>query len=141
MNNKALSNIVATVLIVLLALAAVAIIWSFIKPTLEDAGEEIETQNACLQTQVEIMSCTYTTADPKTATVTARHVSGDIASITAVLSNAEGLATTETMPIFSLGSLTFSIPIGEFVPVTATIAAVIDGNTCNTITPIDCTVA
>src|SRR3989344_1534430 len=42
MNKRGLSEIVTGVIIIILAIVAVAIIWSFIKPTLEKTGSEIE---------------------------------------------------------------------------------------------------
>ena len=57
MRTRGLSDVVATVLIVLLALAAVAIIWSFIRPALERSGTAVQTQSACLEVEVKATSC------------------------------------------------------------------------------------
>lgn len=59
MNNKGLSNLVATVLIVLLALAAVAIVWGFVRPAIDDAGSQINLQTSCNYVEVQPVSCTY----------------------------------------------------------------------------------
>lgn len=59
MKNKGLSNLVATVLIVLLALAAVAIVWGFVRPTLDRSGTEIDLQTKCISADVTPVRCTY----------------------------------------------------------------------------------
>jgi|SRR3989344_1640 len=57
MNKKGLSDVVTTVLIILLAIAAIVIVWNFVSPTLENAGEQIESQTACLDARVSVVSC------------------------------------------------------------------------------------
>jgi hypothetical protein len=51
--KKGLSNIIATVLIVLLALAAIAIIWGFLRTPLERSGESVDLQTECFTVEVE----------------------------------------------------------------------------------------
>ena len=53
MKKRGLSNLIATVLIVLLALAAVAIVWGFIKPVLEGAGPSVELGTKCVDVEVD----------------------------------------------------------------------------------------
>jgi|SRR3989344_1886030 len=57
MNKKGLSDVVTTVLIILLAIAAIVIVWNFVSPTLENAGSQIESQTACLDASVTTVSC------------------------------------------------------------------------------------
>jgi nitrous oxidase accessory protein NosD len=52
MKRKGLSNIVATVLLVLLALAAIAIIWVFLKPIFKDARQEIVVNSLALNLEI-----------------------------------------------------------------------------------------
>ena len=54
MNKKALSSVVATVLIILLVVAAVALIWRPIRGMIGDTSEK--TQAKCLLAEVEIVS-------------------------------------------------------------------------------------
>lgn len=56
-NKKGLSNIIATVLIVLLALVAVGLVWSFIRPTIEGAGTSIGLTQQCLDVEVRPTGC------------------------------------------------------------------------------------
>jgi hypothetical protein len=61
--KRGISDVVTTVLIILLALAAVVILWSFLRPTFTEAGTEITGQNACLSLNIAANSCIYR-ADP-----------------------------------------------------------------------------
>ena len=65
-NKRGLSDVVTTVLIILLAIAAVVIVWSFVAPTLRGAGEKLNI--SCIQTDLEITNCLYNPAIPATAT-------------------------------------------------------------------------
>ena len=53
-NKKGISPIVATVLIVLLVIAAVALMWSPIRNLIQGSGDDIE--SSCLLADVEIVS-------------------------------------------------------------------------------------
>ena len=55
MKKRGLSDVVAVTLIILLAIAAVAIVWTFVKSTLQGAGEEIT--NNCLSVDVKPTKC------------------------------------------------------------------------------------
>jgi len=56
-NKQGISPIVATVLIVLLVIAAVGLMWGPIKNVIQGSGDEIE--SSCLLADVEIVSATY----------------------------------------------------------------------------------
>ena len=58
MNKKGVSAVIANVLIVLLVVAAIAILWAVIRPTIEGAGEEIASSTTCQQVNVEVTGCT-----------------------------------------------------------------------------------
>jgi len=57
MQKRGLSNIVATVLIVLAALVAIGIVWAMISPVFERSGETIEAQEKCYGVSVEPQKC------------------------------------------------------------------------------------
>jgi hypothetical protein len=57
MKKRGLSNLVTTVLIVLIALAATAVVWTFLLPSFEGTGSNIEDQSTCLNIEVEPKSC------------------------------------------------------------------------------------
>lgn len=56
MKKRGLSDVVAVTLIILLAIAAVVIVWAFVKNMLTTTGEEIEAN--CLKVDVKPISCT-----------------------------------------------------------------------------------
>ena len=56
-NKKGLSDVVATVLIILLALAAVVIVWSFVSPSLRSSGTQINVQTKCLTMELKPTNC------------------------------------------------------------------------------------
>ena len=56
-NKKGISDVVTTVLIILLALAAVVIIWAFVRPTIQDTSQNINVASDCLKTEVKPVSC------------------------------------------------------------------------------------
>jgi hypothetical protein len=75
MNNKrGLSNIVATVLIVLLALAAVAIVWGFLKPAFDKTGTQAGLKSSCFLIEVSPVTCKVV---GNVATLTYKVVSDD----------------------------------------------------------------
>ena len=97
-NKKGLSNIIATVLIVLLALAAVAILWSFVRTSIEGSGSQIELRTLCTTTIAKPTTCVNGTDTTKTtATVNVQLSSGDpkdIDSIIVALDTLEGTRLT-----------------------------------------------
>jgi len=126
--KRGLSNIVATVLIILLALAAVAIVWSFIRPTLEDAGTTIDLSSRCLDSDAEAITCTYDLTDPAVAvaTVKVEHKRGDSTdTLIAVLQFNDDSAETSrviTPAVLSTADLTFEFDsrFGGLLPLEAT---------------------
>ncbi|MBS3088497.1 hypothetical protein J4402_01825 [Candidatus Pacearchaeota archaeon] len=76
MNNKGLSNIIATVLIVLLALAAVAIVWTVMNGLIGDTSGQIELTNLCVLSEAKPTHCKYA-ATGGNAEVTVQLVRGE----------------------------------------------------------------
>lgn len=108
-NKKALSDVVTIVLIILLALAAVGIIWSFIRPTIERSGTGIDLAAECFKTEVAPTSCVNTTLT--TATVTVQLKKGEPSNVIAVLEFTDGstLVNQTTKPnILETKPLTFT---------------------------------
>ncbi|MDO8508098.1 MAG: hypothetical protein Q7S27_00270 [Nanoarchaeota archaeon] len=56
MSKRGLSDVVTVSLIILLAIAAVVIVWTFVRPTLESTGKEIASGN-CLAVELKPISC------------------------------------------------------------------------------------
>ncbi|MBS3090821.1 hypothetical protein J4217_00035 [Candidatus Pacearchaeota archaeon] len=57
MNKKGLSDIITTILIILLALAAIVLIWGFIKRPVEQGGQSIEKSADCLALSLKPTAC------------------------------------------------------------------------------------
>ena len=73
-NKKGLSNIVATVLIVLLSLAAVVIVWGFLRPVFDTTSSETNLRTKCLNVDIQPQSCVYSESLLK---VVVRNIGGD----------------------------------------------------------------
>ena len=57
-NKKGLSDVIATVLIILLALAAIVIIWTFVRSGIIDpASRTAGAQGICFETELSVVSC------------------------------------------------------------------------------------
>jgi len=57
MNKKGVSDIVVTILLVLLALAAIALVWGFIQGQLRGAQTQISQSQSCMNLKLEPVSC------------------------------------------------------------------------------------
>jgi len=67
MNKKGLSDVVTTVLIILLVVAAVGIVWAFIAPMIKNTGGSVSKGQICLTNSVEVLSCTKVNAGGNSA--------------------------------------------------------------------------
>ena len=63
MNRKAQAQIITTVLIILLVLAAIVIVWQVVQGTIRTGAEEVETQSACLGLNMVVVSANATSDD------------------------------------------------------------------------------
>ena len=98
MNKKGLSDVVTTVLIILLAIAAIVIVWNFVSPTLENAGEQIESQTACLDASVVVVSCKPGTAAATDDNVVVRNDGGQTVKYKVIVNHvAAGTAGTTSV--------------------------------------------
>ena len=55
MKKRGLSEVVTVALIILLAIAAVVIVWTFVRSTLEDVGKQVTSD--CVTTNIKAISC------------------------------------------------------------------------------------
>jgi len=55
--KRGLSDVITTLLIILLAIAAVAILWVFVGPALRGGGVSVKTATDCLDTKIEVTAC------------------------------------------------------------------------------------
>jgi hypothetical protein len=109
-DKKGLSNIIATVLIVLLALAAIAIIWGFLRKPLETTGESIDLASKCFLVEVEPTGC-QTGDTNTTSNVTVQLLSGEAHEITYSIKDSTGFTLanrTSATGLQELGSVSFT---------------------------------
>ena len=59
MNNKALSEVVTNVLLILLVVIAIGVIWAFVGPMITSSGEKITGTQACMELVLEPLDCSY----------------------------------------------------------------------------------
>jgi hypothetical protein len=102
MDKKGLSDIVTTLLIVLLGLAAVVLIWQIgIKPILYKGSAQIGMTTACMDVGIEATSCTYNTA--LNATVLYKRgektIDYNVSKVTLVFTLADGTSSSADVSI------------------------------------------
>ncbi len=56
-NRKGMSDVVTTVLVILLVVIAVGIIWVFVQKPIQQAGTQIGKATACTSSSLELLSC------------------------------------------------------------------------------------
>lgn len=96
MLKRGLSDIIATVLIVLLALASVAIVWGFVSPTIRNAGENVDISSRCLETEFKVTQCNIAGSGPYQVTSTVQLIKGSAAKAQVSYENKNGeIVTTE----------------------------------------------
>lgn len=81
-DKKGISTVVATILIVLVAVIAVVMVWAILKPTLEGLTKKISAN--CLDIDLEVVSAS---CDANNATVTVKLNTGKISGLKLILSN------------------------------------------------------
>ena len=125
MNKRGLSQVVTTVLIILLVLVAILIIWGFVRPTIESTGEQVTAD--CLQIDLRPTACTIATTS---VTVERGADNADLQKIRLVFfdgttadvdGTALGALESETFDSTDLPG--FTIPVGEL-----RVAAIVGAN-------------
>lgn len=72
-NKKAQGEVITTVLIILLVLAAIVIVWQVVQSTVKSGAEQIEKQTDCIGINLDIEKATNETANN---TIVRRNVGG-----------------------------------------------------------------
>lgn len=83
-NNRGLSTIVTTLIIILLVFVAVGIIWAVVQGVLNEGGDTVNYSAECLAISVDVTSASCTSTDC-TVTVTRGSGGGDIGGTYVVL--------------------------------------------------------
>lgn len=92
-NKKGISDVITSVLIIILVIAAIGILWAALKPTIQKGAESTE-QAGCFQINLEAVSCVKNSGN--TANVTYKLASGDleVTGVKMVLGKADGSSTS-----------------------------------------------
>ncbi|MAG38303.1 hypothetical protein CMI45_02870 [Candidatus Pacearchaeota archaeon] len=128
-NKRGLSDVITTVLIILLALVAVAIVWGFAQQFVRDTGESLTA--SCLEIQIEPTGCTLSGAGA-TAAVDLNYqwkAGNDLDSLRIVLSDGTESLINETSEkpssILATGSAKINIAaLDDGEEITATVVPV-----------------
>ncbi len=146
-NKRGLSDVVTTVLIVLLTIVAIAILWSFLQPMFTSSGQKVQTQQQCLALSLEVTAC-QSTATVSNATIKRNPGVASLKELRLVFENADG--STKVVPITDAAYVpaeleTKLVPAGNlgFDAVKVSVAGGIDDGKgsvsyCNPTQPVSC---
>lgn len=143
MNKKALSDVVTTVLIVLLTLVAIGILWSFLQPLFTKSGAKIQQAEACFAVNLEISGCSVSATDAN-VTVKRNAGSANVKEVRLIFGKADGSTMvvnqsdvpSELETKFYMSSLGFSAKSVAVAPGVADSQGTI--NYCNPTQPVTC---
>ena len=112
-NKKSQAQIISTILIILLVLAAIVIVWQVVQGTVKGGAEEIETQTDCIGLNIDI-----TNIDAALDTVTIRP-SKDLSSYKVYINGEEKVADGGPVTAYSTRTATIfgGIAVGNEVQV------------------------
>lgn len=112
-NKKSQAQIISTILIILLVLAAIVIVWQVVQGTIKGGSEEIETQTDCLGLNIDI---TNINTNAKTVTI---RPSKDLSSYKVYINGAVEIEDGGAVTAYSTSTATIisGISIGDEVQV------------------------
>jgi hypothetical protein len=112
MNRKGMSEVVTTVLIILLVLGAIVIIWAVVKPMLERSSQQINTDSITSSLSIAPNSLKITPDNNITLKVLRNVGEGNITGVNVILETSSGQRKTFKIPgeIKELETKTISIP-------------------------------
>jgi len=112
MNKKGLSEVVTTVLIILLVLAAVIIVWTVLRPMIEESAQQINTDSLTSSLTIAPNSIQISEDNNLTLKVLRKVGEGNISGVNVILETASGQRKTFKVPgtIKELETKTITIP-------------------------------
>ena len=110
MKKRGVSEVVIAILLILLAIAAVLIVWQFVKPAIESAGEKIETNSFSVGMKIEQA---YLNEGGTTVYAKITATGGDVDKIKILFRNDTGQTEVYTTleGLKELETKTFTIPV------------------------------
>ena len=140
MNKRGLSQVVTSVLIILVVLAAVMLIWAFIRPLISQVGENIGASDDCIAIDLKATRCIAdgVNADSYNVTVTRNAADGDLVGVRLLFfSETDDSVSRDGDVLEPLETKTIgNIDVG-FNPVEVSVAAVVGDNSkaCDPLNP------
>lgn len=130
-NKKSQAQIISTILIILLVLAAIVIVWQVVQGTIKSGAEEIETQTGCIGLTIDITK--ITTSTPLSAASVTIRPSKDLASYKVYRTTSSGNSVVVdggAVTAYGINTTTISegISIGDEIEVLGKIGEVICPN-------------
>jgi len=98
--------------LVLLALAAIAIVWSFLSPTFTDTGEQINVNSKCLQAEMKPTACVVFGSNNASANITVQTIRGEAVNMILIVEDGDGAREVGSViggPQQALESLTVTV--------------------------------
>ena len=143
-SRRGVSAVVGTVLIILLVIAAVVIVWGFVRPLIQDAGEDLTVD--CISMDVEVVSCVSKGAATGLFDVTYQWKAGDdLSGVKVALYDDSGEnvvadVSASNVPASVLEQGTHSIHKGSLSGTTfeATVTGVAGTTTCQESAKVTC---
>lgn len=101
--KRGISDIITTVLIILLAIAAVVLIWGFIKRPIEQGGQQIQASGDCFSLKLKPTGCTLN-ANKTVVDATVQWAEGNVnlKTIKFVVTDAKGATKVEDIAVDDL---------------------------------------
>lgn len=123
--KRGLSEVVTTVLVILLVLGAIAIIWSFLQPVIKRGAERTAGTAECLNIRLEAVSCKLSSGQWD-VTVKRNPGNGDLKSVVLVFYDAVGQSKSVDfglVPQELASAKNSTITLSGFTPVSVDVAA------------------
>lgn len=129
MNKKGLSAVVASLLIVLITIAAVLIVWQVVKTNIEDTASQLS-QADCINVDVKLNSCNLT------GTYSLTYAAGSLSKLVVTVEGAPGNDVNETLPV--LGTTVTRNPGMTSASRVSAVAFLSDEISCGVVAQRDC---
>ncbi len=146
-NKKGLSEVVTAVLLILLAIVAIAIVWGFVRLSLQNTGSQLT--GACLTVDIEPISCTFNSQTSMAEVKVKRGTSdASVSKLNLVFDIGDNSVVNETTKVpGQLETNTISVDLSEYgAPSKVGVASEVtteagDTKLCDVVVKADCTVS
>ena len=89
-NRKGLSDVVTTVLVILLVIVAIATIWAFVQRPVQQAGTQVGKATACAGVELQLLSCEKNVTVPADINTKLKIAQGTAAGVRFIVNQADG---------------------------------------------------